>query len=187
MTCVKRILPALIVATLLIGSSVAFGQNVLTYHNDIARTGQYLHETSLKPSNVSKSTFGKLFVIPVDGKVDAEPLYVEHLALPGRGDRNVLFVATENDSLYAFDADTGAPVWHVRLLKPGETPSDRRNCSQVIPIIGITSTPVIDLKSGPHGTIYVVAMSKDGKGDYFQRLHALDITTGREELGSPVE
>ncbi len=187
MTCVKRTLPALIVATLLIGSSVAFGQNVLTYHNDNARTGQYLHETSLKPSNVSKSTFGKLFVIPVDGKVDAEPLYVEHLALPGRGDRNVLFVATENDSLYAFDANKGSPVWHVRLLKPGETPSDRRNCSQVIPIIGITSTPVIDLKSGPQGTIYVVAMSKDDKGDYFQRLHALDITTGREEFGGPVE
>ncbi|MGH9397824.1 MAG: PQQ-binding-like beta-propeller repeat protein [Terriglobia bacterium] len=183
----RRIATVLIIVALLLAGSSAIAQNVLTYHNDNARTGQYLHETTLTTSNVNKSTFGKLFVISVDGKVDAEPLYVEHLSIPHHGDHNVLFVATENDTLYAFDADSGAALWHVRLLKPGETPSDRRRCSQVIPIIGITSTPVIDPKSGPHGTIYVVAMSKNGEGNYFQRLHALDITTGQEEFGSPVE
>lgn len=164
-----------------------YGQNVLTYHADNARTGDFSHETILTPANVNKSTFGKRFVIPVDGKVDAQPLIVLHVAIPGHGTHNVLYVATENDSVYAFDADTGATLWHARLLKSDETPSDRRNCSQVIPVIGVTSTPVIELKSGPHGTIYVVAMSKDSKGDYFQRLHALDIVTGREEFGGPVE
>lgn len=165
----------------------ALAQDVLTYHDNNARTGEYLHETILKPSNVNKSTFGKLFVIHVDGKVDAEPLYMANVPIPGRGKHNVLFVATERDSVYAFDANSGATLWHASMLKPGETPSDNRNCSQVIPVIGVTSTPVIDPKSGPHGTIYVVAMSKNSNGEYFQRLHALDITTGKEEFGGPVE
>lgn len=169
-----------------VSSRPAHAQDVLTYHNNNARTGQYSQETILTPANVNKSTFGKLFVIHVDGKVDAQPLIVQHLAIPGRGTHNVLFVATENDSVYAFDAGSGALLWHVRLLKPGETPSDNRHCSQVIPEIGITSTPVIDPGSGPHGTIYVVAMSKDGSGHYFQRLHALDLTTGQEEFSGPV-
>lgn len=176
-----------LMAALLLVPLAGRAQNVLTYHNNNARTGEYLNETVLKPSNVNSSSFGKLFVIHVDGKVDAEPLYVAHVSIPGREEHNVLFVATERDSVYAFDADSGTMLWHVSMLKPGETPSDRRNCSQVIPVIGVTSTPVIDLKSGPHGTIYVVAMSKDSKGDYFQRLHALDITTGKEEFGGPVE
>ncbi len=165
----------------------AAAQDVLTWHNDNARTGQYLKETILTPQNVNFKTFGKLFVIHVDGKVDAEPLYVQGMQMPGRGVRNVLFVATEHDSVYALDADTGVPFWHVRLLKPGETPSDPRNCGQVIPEIGITSTPVIDLHRGPHGTIYVVAMSKDLRGRYFQRLHALDLRSGVEEFGGPVD
>lgn len=176
-----------IIAALMLAPLSGRGQNVLTYHNNNARTGEYLHETILKPSNVNSSNFGKLFVIHVDGKVDAEPLYVAHVRIPGHGEPNVLFVATERDSVYAFDADSGAMLWHDSMLKPGETPSDRRHCSQVIPVIGVTSTPVIDLKSGPHGTVYVVAMSKDSKGNYFQRLHALDITTGNEEFGGPVE
>lgn len=162
-------------------------QDVLTWHNDNARTGQYLKEKILTLQNVSPRTFGKLFVIHVDGKVDAEPLYVQRMQMPGRGARNVLFVATEHDSVYAFDADTGEPFWHVWLLKPGEIPSDNRNCGQVIPEIGITSTPVIDLHRGPRGTIYVVAMSKDSQGRYFQRLHALDLQTGEEEFGGPVD
>jgi outer membrane protein assembly factor BamB len=165
----------------------AAAQDVLTWHNDNARTGQYLEEKILTPRNVNPRTFGKLFVIYVDGKVDAEPLYVQGTQMPSRGVRNVLFVATEHDSVYAFDADTGEPFWHVRLLKPGETPSDPRGCGQVIPEIGITSTPVIDLHRGPHGTIYVVAMSKDRQGRYFQRLHALDLRSGAEELGGPVD
>ncbi|MDE3178062.1 MAG: PQQ-binding-like beta-propeller repeat protein [Acidobacteriota bacterium] len=174
-------------AGLLLAASSAIAQDVLTYHNDNARTGQNLHETILTPANVNKTEFGKLFVIPVDGKVDAEPLYMAHVPIPGHGNPSVLFVATENDSLYAFDANTGQTLWRARLLKQGETPSDRRHCSQVIPIIGITSTPVIDPKAGPHGTIYAVAMSKDSKGNYFQRLHAIDITNGREEFGGPVD
>lgn len=161
-------------------------QNVLTYHNDNARTGQDLGERILSPQNVTSSIFGKLFVIPVDGKVDAEPLYVHRLDIPKRGLQNVLFVATEHDSVYAFNADTGEIFWHAQLLKPGETPSDPLGCSQIVPEIGITSTPVIDLKSGPDGSIFVVAMSRDSRGRHFQRLYALDLRTGAEESGGPV-
>ena len=124
--------------------------SVLTWHNDNARTGQNLQETTLTPANVRASTFGKLFTIPVDGKVDAQPLYVG----------NALYVVTEHGSAYAFDAGSGATLWQVSLLGSGETTSDDRNCSQVVPEIGITSTPVIDPQSGPNGTIYAVAMSK---------------------------
>ncbi len=182
-----RTLLAWTAATLALACPVARAQNVLTYHNNNARTGEYLRETILTPSNVNESTFGKLFFIPVDGKVDAEPLYLAHVSIPERGEHNVLFVATENDSVYALDADSGAELWRVSMLKSGETPSDSRHCSQVIPVIGVTSTPVIDPDSGPHGTIYVVAMSKNAEDDYFQRLHPLDVTTGQEEFGGPVE
>ncbi len=168
-------------------SSFALAQtNVLTYHNDLARTGQNLSETILTPQNVNSSTFGKLFTVPVDGGVDAQPLYVSSVSIPGHGTPQVVFAATEHDSVYAFDADTGAVYWHVSLLKPGETTSDPRNCGQVSPEIGITATPVIDLSAGPHGTIYLVAMSKDSAGNYYQRLHALDISTGAEEFGGPI-
>ena len=171
-------------------ATCAAGQDVLTWHNDNARTGQNLQETILTPTNVNPSTFGKLFVIPVDGKVDAQPLYLKALAIPGQGTHNALYVATENDSVYAFDADTGRTLWHVSLLVTGETPSDHRGgCTQVLPQIGITATPAIDRALGPHGTVYVVAMSRNGKGplQYFQRLHALDVTTGGEEFGGPAE
>lgn len=160
--------------------------NVLTYHNDNARTGQNLNETTLTPANVNPASFGKLFTVAVDGKVDAEPLYVSSLNMPGYGARNVVFAATEHDSVYAFDSNTGAVYWHVSMLKSGETTSDDRGCSQVVPEIGITATPVIDQHAGPHGTIYLVAMSKDANGNYYQRLHALDITTGAEEFGGPI-
>jgi outer membrane protein assembly factor BamB len=165
----------------------ARAQDVLTWHNDNARTGQDLNEKILTPQTVNSKTFGKLFVMHVDGKVDAEPLYVEGMEIPNHGVRNALFVATEHDSVYALDADTGRLFWHVHLLKAGETPSDSRDCSQVIPVIGITSTPVIDLHRGPHGTAYIVAMSKDRQGNYFQRLHALDLRIGREEFGGPID
>jgi outer membrane protein assembly factor BamB len=161
--------------------------SVLTWHNDNARTGQNLQETTLTPGNVNASMFGKLFVIPVDGKVDAQPLYVPSLPIPSRGSRNVLFAVTEHGSAYAFDADLGTMLWRVSLLGSGEATSDDRNCSQVTPEIGITSTPVIDPQSGPHGTMYTVAMSKDRSGGYHQRIHALDLTTGAEEFGGPVE
>lgn len=176
----------LTVASVFLSAGSAVAQvDVLTYHNDNARTGQNLSETILTPANVNFATFGKLFTIPVDGKVDAQPLYKSALAIPGKGTRNVLFVATEHDSVYAFDADTGTQLWQVSLLKSGEVPSDPRRCDQVTPEIGVTSTPVIDLAAGPRGALYAVAMSKDGAGNYYQRLHALDITTGKELFGGP--
>src|SRR5512146_3228020 len=162
-------------------------QDVLTYHNDNARTGQNLQETILTPANVNPSTFGKLFVIPVDGKVDAQPLYVSRVSIPGKSSHNALYVVTEHDSVYALDADDGHALWRVSALKPGETPSDDRGCMQVTPEIGITATPVIDRSIGPHGTLYLIAMSKNASGQYFQRLHALDLATGEEVFGGPVD
>jgi len=172
---------------LLCAPLVARAQNVLTYHNDSGRTGQNLNETTLTLSNVNSATFGKLFVLSVDGKVDAQPLYMAGVNTPGKGTHNLLFVATEHDSLYAFDADTGSVIWHVRTLGSAESPSDDRGCSQVTPEIGITATPAIDTASGPNGTIYVVAMSKDRHGKYHQRLHAFDLTTGQAEFPKPTE
>jgi hypothetical protein len=165
----------------------ATAQDILTYHNDNARTGQNLNETILNLTNVGSNTFGRLFTISVDGKVDAQPLYASAVSIPANGTHNVLFVATEHDSVYALDADTGTVLWQVSLLKAGETTSDDRGCGQVAPEIGVTSTPVIDRHLGLHGTIYVVAMSKDGAGNYFQRLHALDVMTGQEQFGGPVD
>jgi hypothetical protein len=162
-------------------------QDVLTYHNDNARTGQALTETILTTSNVNSTRFGKLFQVSVDGKVDAQPLYASALTIPSQGAHNVLLVATEQDSVYAFDADSGTQLWKVSLLPAGETPSDDRGCGQVSPEIGITATPVIDRSSGPNGTIYVVAMSKDSSSAYHQRLHAVDMTSGAEEFGGPKE
>ncbi len=157
--------------------------DVVTYHNDIARTGQNLTETILTTSNVNSTTFGKIGFFSVDGKVDAQPLYLSQLSIPGQGTHSVLYAVTEHDSVYAFDADNGGtPLWHVSLLETGETPSEPvGGCSQVSPEIGITSTPVIDRANG---AIYIVAMSKNGS-TYFQRLHALDITSGGELFGGP--
>ena len=160
-----------------------FSADVLTYHNDNARSGVDSSETILSPANVNVSTFGKLGFDPVDGKVDAQPLYVAGVSIPGQGTHNVLYVATENDSVYAFDADTGAKLWQVSMLGPREVPSDPIHGSQVTPEIGITATPVIDLNTN---TMYVVAMSKLVSGNtttYVQRIHALDITTGADKVG----
>ena len=159
--------------------------DVVTYHNDIARTGQNLQETILTTGNVKSSLFGKLFTLRVDGMIDAEPLYLSAVSIPGKGTHNVVYTVTENDSVYAFDADAGTLLWQVSVLGSGESPSDDQGCNQISPQIGITSTPVIDRSSGSHGTIYVVAMSKNSSSKYFQRIHALDITTGQEEFGGP--
>ncbi len=168
--------------------TVVASTDVLTYHNDNGRTGQNQAEQILTTSNVNSTLFGKLFEAAVDGKVDAQPLIKTQLTIPGKGVHNVLYVVTEHDSVYAFDADSGSLLWpsKVSLLLTGESPSDTRSCGQVAPEIGITSTPVIDPNAGPNGTIYIVAMSKDGSGNYFQRIHALDLTTGAEEFGGPV-
>ena len=162
------------------------GTDVLTYKNDLSRSGQNLTESTLTPANVAASSFGLLRNLPVDGKVDAQPLYASRLSVAGSV-HNVVFAATEHDSVYAFDADTGSVLWHVTLLAAGETLSDARGCGQVTPEIGVTSTPVIDRGAGAHGTLYVVAMSKDASANYHQRLHALDLTTGTELLNGPAD
>ena len=166
-------------------STAAAGTDVVTYHNDVARTGQNLSESILTPNSVHVSSFGKKALFTVDGKVDAQPLYLSAVAIPGNGVHNVLYVATEHGSVYALDAAAGTVLWRTSLLGAGETTSDTRNCSQVVPEIGITATPVIDRSRGPNGAIYVVAMSKNASGVYFQRLHALDAALGTELFGGP--
>jgi hypothetical protein len=170
--------------TLTVGAPV--GVNVTTYHNDNSRDGLNASETILTPANVRSATFGKLSLLSVDGLVDAEPLYLSAVTVKGQT-HNVLYVVTEHDSVYAFDADSGTQLWKVTALGSGETTSDNRGCGQITPEIGITSTPVIDRTKGADGEIFVVAMSKDGSGKYHQRLHALDVTTGAETTGSPTE
>jgi Immunoglobulin domain len=168
------------------GTTMTRGVDVTTYKYDLNRSGQNLAESTLTLTNVASSTFGLLRRLPVDGRVDAQPLYLSALSAAG-GTFNTVFVATEHDSVYAFDSDSGAILWHVSLLGTGEQPSDTRGCSQVSPEIGVTSTPVIDRSAGAHGTIYVVAMSIDGSSNYHQRLHALDVATGAELANGPVE
>ncbi|MGC1645813.1 MAG: pyrrolo-quinoline quinone [Candidatus Sulfotelmatobacter sp.] len=174
-------------ATLTVTPVLPSSTDVLTYHNDIARTGQNLNETILSTSNVTSAKFGKLGLYSVDGLVDAQPLYASSVVVPSNGTHNILIAASEHDSVYAFDADTGATIWHSSVLKSGETTSDNRGCSQVTPEIGVTSTPVIDRTSGTNGAVYVVAMSKDGSGNYHQRLHALDLALGTELFSGPVD
>ena len=162
------------------------GTDVTTYKNDLSRSGQNLSESSLTPTTVTSSNFGLLRMLQVDGRVDAQPLYLSQLSAAG-GSFNAVFVATEHDSVYAFDSDSGAVLWHVSLLAAGESPSNDHGCNQVSPEIGVTSTPVIDRAAGAHGTIYAVAMSVDAQSNYHQRLHALDAATGAELLNGPTE
>jgi hypothetical protein len=159
--------------------------DVTTFRNDTGRTGLDATESVLTPTDVNSSSFGLLRILSVDGKVDAQPLYLSQVAIGG-ATHGVVFVATENDSVYAFDPQTGVTLWHVSLLGAGEAPSDDRGCGQITPEIGVTSTPVIDRSAGPNGAIFLVAMSKDSSSNYYQRVHALDITTGAELFSGPV-
>ncbi len=174
-------------AKLTVSSVVTSTTDVLTYHNDMARTGQNLNETILNTGDVTSAKFGKIGFDTVDGHVDAQPLYASGVAVPGNGRHNILIAATEHDSVYAFDADSGATIWQTSMLKTGETTSDPRACNQIAPEIGVTSTPVIDRTRGPNGVVYVVAMSKDGSGNYHQRMHALDLALGSELFAGPVD
>ena len=169
-------------ATLTVTATTASGVDVITYHNDVSRTGANLAERKLAPSNVTQATFGLQHLLPVDGKVDAQPLVLAGLTIAGQV-HTVVYVATEHDSVYAFDVDTGTKLWQVSLLVAGETPSDARSCDEVVPEIGVTATPVIDRSTG---TLYVVAMSVDANRQYHQRLHAISVTTGAELPASPV-
>ncbi len=161
--------------------------DVVTYHYDNLRTGQNTQETILTPANVNSTQFGKLGEFAVVGKVDAQPLYLSNLFIPGGVTKNVLYVATEHGCVYAFDADSigssgSKPLWIASTELSGEVPSDDRGCGQVTPEIGVTSTPVIDRK---RGAIYVVAVSKNASGTYIHRIHALDLTSGAELFGGP--
>jgi outer membrane protein assembly factor BamB len=124
--------------------------------------------------------------LSVDAKVDAQPLFVNKQFINGSLNDTV-YTVTENDSVYAFSANTGRQFWMVSVLQAGETPSDDHSCGQISPKIGITDTPVIDKMAGAHGAIYFVAMTKDSSGHYHQRLHALDLMSGAELFGGPTE
>jgi hypothetical protein len=172
--------------TLALSVMAPTSNDATTYHYDNSRSGLNASEFTLAPSNVKSTTFGKLAMLPTDGRVDGEPLYLSAVNIAGQT-HNVLYVVTEHGTAYGFDADSGTVLWSTSTLGAGETPSDNHGCSQITPEIGITNTPVIDRSSGPNGTLFAVAMSKDGTGAYHQRLHALDLTTGKEIAGSPTE
>lgn len=170
----------LFVSTLALLSLPAFAANVLTQHNDLSRTGANTCEVILTPASVSAG-LGKLFTNGVDGQVYAQPLYVQNLNIAG-GTHNVVFVCTESNSVYAFDADTaGITYWHDKLGTPFS--SSVLGCGDLTPYVGITGTPVIDLDSG---TIYLDTKLAVGTTQATNKLHALDITTGSEKFGGPV-
>ena len=185
-TGVRRLLVVLSVASFFF-FQIAYGQtDVTTYHFDNARDGLNPNEIILTPANVNASTFGKLGLYQLDGKVDAQPLYLSQVPIANVM-HNVLYAVTEHDSVYALDADTGTVLWQKSMLKSGEGTSDNHGCNQISPEIGITATPVIKRTGPGFGSIFVVAMSKDAAGAYHQRLHALSLTSGDEMEQGPTE
>jgi hypothetical protein len=188
---------AILVSLLLAGFAFADAQSfngVLTQHNDVGRTGQNTAETILTPQNVNATTFGKIYSYSVDGQVYSQPLYVPNVNLGAKGIHNVVYVETQNDSVYAFDADgkQAAPLWSHSFVNPaaGITPvscqTDGKSSIScgVYPIYGITSTPVIDPTSG---TMYLLARTDNTNTNaFYQTLHAIDITSGLEKFHGPV-
>jgi hypothetical protein len=179
---------AAVIAPLLSGSAAV---DVLTYHNNLARTGANTNETILAPSNVNTNNFGLAFTNSVDGQVYAQPLYVSDIAIPGQGTHNLVFVATEHNSVYAFDADSNVGpnkglFWHVNFGPTVPTPNNiytrYGTFGDITPEIGITSTPVIDKATG---TLYTDAFNYDGT-NFSHHIHALNITNGTEQPYSPV-
>src|SRR5262245_18626559 len=186
--------PFALVCLLLLPVPVAAQTSVTTQHNDAARTGATLSETTLTTTNVNVSQFGKLFERAVDDEIYTQPLYVEGVNIPGVGVRNVVFVATNNDTVYAFDADdpaASAPLWTVNYTNPaaGIVPFSRTDVGQACGTyvdfagnIGIVGTPAIDAVAQ---TLYFVVRTKEN-GTFVQRLHAVDIRNGAERAGSPL-
>ena len=183
----------MLVAWLLTAAHPAAAQlvSVTTYHNDNSRRGLNDKETILTHANVNPTQFGKLFSQRTDGYSYAQPLYLPGVSIPGLGAHNVVYVATEHDTIYAFDADSNQginklPLWQRSFIDPVNgitTVASKADaaCSDLVPEIGITGTPVIDAQTG---TMYVVVRTKEN-GKFFQRLHALDVTTGAEKFGGP--
>src|SRR6185503_15530297 len=193
--CFRRLFNCALVAVALLPPASAAAQvSVTTHHNDAARTGANLNETILTTTNVNVSEFGKLFERTVDHEIYGQPLYVDNVNIPGVGVRNVVYVATNNDSVYAFDADdptAASPLWRVNYTNPaaGIVPVSRTDVGQACGTyvdfagnIGIAGTPAIDL---PSQTMYFVVRTKES-GTFVQRLHAIDIRDGSERTGSPV-
>jgi hypothetical protein len=184
------VLPAVLLVVVFQGVPGFSQVDFTTYHFSNSRTGQNFQEHALNPALVNVNSFGKLFSQPVDGQVYAEPLVVYKQPIAGKGTHIVVYVATENDSVYAFDGsnNTGAnasPLWHVNFINSAKgvttVPSSDLGSAAIEPQIGITGTPVIDVSNQ---TLYVVAATKE-KGEYYQRLHALDLSTGAERFGGP--
>src|SRR5271157_823950 len=174
---------------LLLSSPIIGQVAVTTYHNDNYRSGVNASETILTPSNVNEVSFGKLLKLPVMGHVFAQPLYVPGVNINGTM-HNVVYVATEHDQVYAFDANSGQQLWQKSFIGTfGDkqilpVSSDDVGCTDIVPEIGITSTPVIDLTTNQ---IYVVAKTKeivDNVTTYYQRMHVLDISSGEENLSN---
>ncbi len=176
-------------ATLTVNASSSGGStDVVTHHYDVSRSGVNSTETLLTTSNVNSTTFGKVGEFAVDGQIDGQALFLSQLAITGQGNKNVLYVATENDTVYAVDAQSisgssATILWKTPVLPQGESAADSASlpCGNINPN-GITATPVIDRA---RNAIYVEAMSKDSTGNIFHRLHALDLTNGKELFGGP--
>jgi hypothetical protein len=182
---VRNLCQTLLVVSLAFLSSSFAQLPVLTSRADISRTGANTNETLLTPTNVSKNSFGRLFSVPVDYVVMAQPLYMPNVNIPGQGTHNVVYVVTQADSVYAIDADTGAQLWYASMLNGGTTASGTYLPCGTGPGYnqeGIVSTPVIDPATN---TMYLVAKTLLNT-KVRHHLHALDITTGNEQAGSPV-
>ena len=182
----KLVLSSLASFSLTLAATAA---DLLTYHNDSSRTGLNPDEIALTPGNVNVNSFGLKFNAIVAGQVYAQPLYASSVPIFTGSTfirHNLVIIATELDNVYAFDADSGSLLWNTSLLGTNEVPADSINCTDLTPNNGVTGTPVIDRGMLPYGRIYVVAMSKTAdSGTYYQRLHALDLSTG-QDVQAPV-